>query len=144
MASVLAPDGMPGVEHREIFGNGAFPDRQDSVDPCAFVYPGSLGDAALAAPYMTYALFHEPTPPSHTPEASRETTAPDEIEESYLFYEESGFPEDIEDEYAVEERKNTEVPTVELIKGDEEGHMEPEQDFWSLPGQFHNPAEVRH
>lgn len=43
--------------------------------------------------------------------------------------------EDIEDEYMVEDRDNTKVPTAELFK-DDEGHMELEEDFWSLPGQF--------
>lgn len=144
MASILAPDGMPGVEYSGLSNVGGFPDRQDSADPEAFVYPRSSGDVASGAPFMTGALFREPTPspPSPSPEQDeppsgnlRETTTPDKVElaeQSCLSYEESVFSEDIEDEYMVEEGDDTNVPTAELFK-DDQGHMELEQDFWSLP-----------
>ena len=91
---------------------------------------------------MTDALFYEPSPsppsPSPasdepTPGASLETVTSDEMELSEQSCEESVFSEDIEDKYAVEEGENTNTPTAELFKDDEE-HMELEQDFWSLPG----------
>ena len=104
---------------------------------------------------MTGALFHEPSPspPSPSPAsdepapgASRETPTSDEMElseQSCVSYEESVFSEDIEDECAVEEGETTNTPTDELFK-DDEGHMELEQDFWSLPGQFekHGPSQA--
>lgn len=45
------------------------------------------------------------------------------------------FSKDIENEYAVEEGGYPNSPTAELFN-DDEGHMELEQDFLSLPGQF--------
>ena len=155
VASILAPDRMPGVEYSGLSNVGGFPDMQDSADPDAFVYLRSPGDVASGAPYMAGALFHEPTPPTSspspasdepTPEASRETTTPDEMElpeQSCVSYEESVFSEDIEDEYAVEEGENPNTPTAELFK-DDDGHMELEQDFGSLPGQFeqHGPSQA--
>lgn len=156
VTSILAPDGMPGVEYSGLSSDGGFPVRQDSVDPDAFVYPRSPGGAAPGAPYMAGALFHEPTPPPPSPglandepapEASRETAVPDEVElseQSCVSYEESVFSEDIEDEYVVEEGENINTPTAELFNDDEEGHVELELDFWSLPGQFeqHGPSQA--
>lgn len=124
VTSVSAPHGMPGVE-----------------------YSGLSSDSAL---------FHPPTPPlpslstaneEPAPENSRKTTAPNKIELSEqpcVFYEESVFSEDIEDEYVVEEGENANTPTAELFNDDEEEHMEQEQDFWSVPGQFDNTALARH
>lgn len=77
VASILAPDGMPGVEYSGLSSDGGFPDRQDSADPDAFVYLRSPGDAAPGAPYMTGALFHEPTPPPPSPSQATEEPAPE-------------------------------------------------------------------
>lgn len=61
--SILAPHGMPGVEYSRLSSEARFPDRQDSADPDAFVYPRSPGEAPSGEPYMTGALLHQPTPP---------------------------------------------------------------------------------
>lgn len=47
-------------------------------------------------------------------------------------------------DYGVEEGEYTNAPTAELIEDDEEEHMELEQEFWSLPGQFYHTAQARH
>lgn len=146
VTSVSAPHGMPGVEYSGLSSDGRFPDREDTADPDAFVYPRSPGEAVPIGLYMTSALFHPSTSPlpslstaneEPAPENSRKTTAPDEIElseQSCVFYEESVFSEDIEDEYVVEDGENANNPTAEPFNDDEEEHMEQEQDFWSIPG----------
>ena len=157
VGSIPAPDGMRGVEYSGLSNVGAYPDRQDSLDPDAFVYSRSFGDLASGAPapYMTGALFREPTSSPQSPRLTQnvaasencsETATPDEIElaeQRCLSYEESIFSEDIEDEYVMEDGDDANVPTAELFKGDE-GHMEPGQDFWPIPGRFeyHGPSHA--
>ncbi len=155
VASILAPDGMPGVEYSGLSNVGGFPDTQDSADPDAFVYSRSFGDVASDAPYMTGALFREPTPSPPISRPTQDEPAPENCSETAtldgmepaeqpcLSYEESVFSEDIEDEYVMEDGDGTNVPTAEPFKADE-GHMELEQDFWSLPGRFeqHSPSQA--
>ncbi|MCJ1346470.1 hypothetical protein MMC31_004687 [Peltigera leucophlebia] len=157
VVSALAPEGMPGVEYSGLSNACQFPDTQDAADPDAFILPRSSNALALGAVYMTGALFHEPTPPPPAPSPVQDQPAsknlsgipyPDAMElteQPCVCYEESVFSDDIEDEdeYEVEDGNNTRVPTAELFKEDAE-HMELEEDFWSLPGQFEPriPSEV--
>lgn len=144
--SILAEEGIPGVEFSGLSDVGKIPDRQDAPDPDAFVLPYSSDALASGAPYMTGALFHEPTPPPPSPSPMQEvpvsknlsgTPTPDDMElteHPCISYEESVFSEDIEDEYLAEDNKANQV-TVAQFFGDE-GPMELEEDLWSLPGQF--------
>lgn len=144
VTSILAPDGMPGVEYSGLSNAGQFSDTQDAADPDAFILPRPSGALTSGAIYMTGGLFHEPTPtppspsPAQVQPASSDNPTPSEIElaeEPCIAYEESVFSEDIEEDYVVEDGDDVEVPTAELFKEDGE-HMELEQDFWFLPGHF--------
>lgn len=152
VVSILAPEGMSGVEYCGLSGIGQFPDTHDAVDPDAFILPHSPDALASGVPYMTGGLFHTPTSPPHSPVTVQDQPAsenlngaltPDamELTDQPCIYEESVFSEDIEDEYVVEDRNNK-VPTAELFR--DEGHMELEQDWWSFPGQFEpkSPSEA--
>lgn len=72
VVSILAPEWMPGVEFSGLSDVGKFPDRQDAADPDDFVLPRSSNILALGAPYITGGLFHEPTPPPHSPRPVQE------------------------------------------------------------------------
>lgn len=148
VASILAPDGMPGVEYSGLSNVGGYPDRQDSADPDAFVHSRSSVDVASSGLYMTRALFCEPSPAPPSPRPTQNAAASENCSETAtldgmetaeqpcIFYEESVFSEDIEDEYVMEDGDDTNIPTAELFK-DDERHMELEQDFWPLlPGRF--------
>ena len=144
--SILAPEGMPGVEYSGLSNIGQFPDTQDAADPDAFILPQSSDALASDKPYMTGGLFHEPTPPPPSPSPAQDQHASENLsrtptsgdmeltDQPCTSYEESVFSEDMEDEYELEDGEDAEVPTAELF-GDE-GHMALEQDLWSLPGQF--------
>ncbi|MCJ1346308.1 hypothetical protein MMC31_004523 [Peltigera leucophlebia] len=153
VVSTLAPEGMPGVEYSGLSNAGQFPGTQDAADPDAFILPRSSNALASGAlPYMTGGLFRESIPPPPAPSPVPDQPASNNIsgtpypdgpypdameltEQPCICYEESVFSDDIEDEYEVEDRENTKVPTAELFKEDAE-HMALEEDFWSLPGQF--------
>lgn len=67
VVSILAPDGMPGVEYSGLSNEGQFADREDAADQDAFVYPRSSGDLVPGIPYMSGGLFHEYSPPPSAP-----------------------------------------------------------------------------
>ena len=146
VVSILAPEGMHGVEYSGLSNIGQFPDTQDAADPDAFILPQSSNALASGEPYMTGGLFYEPTPPPPSPSPAQDqhasenlsrTPTPDNMEltdQPCISYEESVFSEDIEDEYMLEDGEDTEVPTAEVF-GDE-GQMALQQDWWSLPAQF--------
>ena len=124
VVSILAPEGMPGVEFSGLAGIGQVPDRRDEPDPDAPILPRSSNFLASDAPYMTGGLFRELSPPPPSPRPVPEVPAsenlvdavtPDYVElteQPCISYEESVFSEDIEDEYMAEENEASQVATA--------------------------------
>lgn len=149
VVSTLAPGGMPGVEYSGLSDIGKSPDTLDAADLDAFVLPWSSDTLASGAPFMTGGLFHEPTlPPGplHEDPAAENlivTLAPEEvelIEQRWISYDESvsGFSNDsAEEKCLVEDKEANRVATAKPFR--DEGQMELDEDWWSLPAQSSEP-----